>query len=108
MALPGLLYRSGTVSPSTPVPGCSTAAELTNALIHICCDHLIHDSSQHQGLTSGGATLMADTDAFAKPRSLLSMRGGRARRVLLLIGASVIYLFLGDMREALVLFALML
>ena len=51
---------------------------------------------------------MADTDAFAKPRSLLSMRGGRARRVLLLIGASVIYLFLGDMREALVLFALML
>jgi Ca2+-transporting ATPase len=69
------------------------------------------DSSLHQGLTSAEAArrLRGGYNELpsAKPRGLLSSAWEVVREpmFLLLIGASVIYLFLGDLREALVLFA---
>ena len=67
--------------------------------------------SPHQGLTSAEAArrLRGGYNELpsAKPRGLLSIAWEVVREpmFLLLIGASVIYLLLGDMREALVLFA---
>ncbi len=72
---------------------------------------MIHDSSHHQGLTSAEAARRLHGEynelPSAKPRGLLSIAWEVVREpmFLLLIGASVIYLFLGDIREALVLFA---
>ena len=72
---------------------------------------MIHDSSHHQGLTSAEAARRLHGGynelPSAKPRGLLSIAWDVVREpmFLLLIGASVIYLFLGDMQEALVLFA---
>ena len=66
---------------------------------------------QHHGLTSAEAArrLQGGYNELpsAKPRRLLAIAWDVVREpmFLLLIGASVIYLFLGDMREALVLFA---
>ncbi len=69
------------------------------------------DPSPHQGLTSAEAARRLHGGynelPSAKPRGLLSIAWEVVREpmFLLLIGASAIYLFLGDMREALVLFA---
>ncbi len=69
------------------------------------------DLSEHQGLTSGEVARRL-LDGYnelpsAKPRRLWSIAWEVVREpmFLLLIGASAIYLLLGDMREALVLFA---
>src|SRR6185369_9780365 len=78
---------------------------------HLLRSIVTHDSSHHQGLTSAEAARRLHSGynelPSAKPRGLLSIAWEFVREpmFLLLIGASVIYLFLGDMREALVLFA---
>ena len=69
-------------------------------------------ASTHIGLTSAEAAAYLTRDGYnelpsAKPRGVLAIAWEVAREptFLLLIAASTIYLVLGDIREALVLFA---